>query len=99
VTRKETTTGGPAPSYGGGGGIDLTIPPEEYQEGGIVPGPIGRPRVAIVHGGETVLPTGGGLSSQPIIIRIPVQLDGRTIAEVQIPHLQRFIDDRRIRVQ
>lgn len=35
-------------------------PPIEYQFGGIVPGPIGRPQLAVVHGGETVSPPGGG---------------------------------------
>jgi hypothetical protein len=30
----------------------------EYAEGGIVPGPIGQPQLAIVHGGETVIPPG-----------------------------------------
>lgn len=35
-------------------------PPIEYQFGGIVPGPIGRPQLAVVHGGETVTPPGGG---------------------------------------
>lgn len=32
----------------------------EYQMGGIVPGPIGTPVPAIVHGGETVIPSGKG---------------------------------------
>lgn len=30
---------------------------QEFQEGGIVGGPIGQPQLAVVHGGETVLPT------------------------------------------
>lgn len=36
-------------SFGGLGGI------ERYASGGVVPGPIGSPRMAIVHGGEEVL--------------------------------------------
>jgi len=43
-----------------------------YQFGGIVAGSPGRPTAAIVHGGETVLPTGG--------LSIPIYLDGRQIA-------------------
>ena len=30
---------------------------EEYAQGGIVPGPMGRPQIAVVHGGERVVPT------------------------------------------
>ena len=30
---------------------------EEYAQGGVVPGPEGRPQVAVVHGGERVVPT------------------------------------------
>lgn len=36
----------------------LAIP--QFQGGGIVPGPVGAPRVIIAHGGETVSPVGGG---------------------------------------
>ena len=31
-----------------------------YQSGGTVPGPIGTPRLAMVHGGETITPPGQG---------------------------------------
>ncbi len=31
-----------------------------YQQGGVVPGPYGQPQLAVVHGGETVLPAGRG---------------------------------------
>jgi len=31
-----------------------------YQSGGTVPGPIGRPQMAMVHGGETITPPGRG---------------------------------------
>ena len=37
------------PSLGSGIGM--------YDTGGIVPGPIGKPQLAVVHGGETILPT------------------------------------------
>ena len=29
-----------------------------YQFGGIVPGPLGAPQLAVVHGGERIIPTG-----------------------------------------
>lgn len=32
-----------------------------FQAGGVVPGPIGRPALAVVHGGERITPPGGGL--------------------------------------
>jgi len=31
-----------------------------FQDGGVVPGPIGAPVQAVVHGGETIIPTGQG---------------------------------------
>lgn len=34
-----------------------------FDKGGIVPGPIGSPMLAVVHGGETVVPTRGGSAS------------------------------------
>jgi len=34
-----------------------------FAEGGTVPGPTGAPRLAVVHGGEQVIPVGGGGSS------------------------------------
>lgn len=36
------------------------IPFPQFAEGGMVPGPIGRPQLAVVHGGETVTPPGRG---------------------------------------
>lgn len=66
-----------SPGPGGTGGLDWSppkIPPAgweepaaveyagEFQSGGVVPGPIGAPRLATVHGGETILPAGGGIS-------------------------------------
>jgi hypothetical protein len=31
-----------------------------FAEGGVVPGPMGAPRLAVVHGGETVIPANKG---------------------------------------
>ena len=41
--------------------------PRQYAKGGIVPGPVGRPQLAVVHGGEEVIPasrrgSGGGVN-------------------------------------
>jgi len=58
---------------GTGGGMPGTVAPETVQPtsptfeksafsfagGGMVPGPIGQPYQATVHGGETILPPGG----------------------------------------
>ena len=46
--------GGASRSSPRGGGRNR---PLQFQEGGVVPGPIGAPQAAIVHGGETILPT------------------------------------------
>lgn len=37
--------------------------PFEFQAGGMVPGPTGMPVPAIVHGGETIVPAGGGIGN------------------------------------
>ena len=47
----------------------ITSPLGFFQAGGVVPGPIGRPVPAIVHGGETVLPHG----VSPVNISINVE--------------------------
>ena len=59
-----------------GGGLGSVVPKGElipgfrlFQEGGVVPGPVGRPVPAIVHGGETVLPHG----VSPVNISINVE--------------------------
>lgn len=49
-----------------GGAVDRVLPGHglipHFASGGIVPGPIGRAQLAIVHGGETVVPTHRGAS-------------------------------------
>ncbi|MGD0263530.1 MAG: hypothetical protein ABSD47_01085 [Candidatus Methylomirabilota bacterium] len=73
---------------------------ESYQEGGVIPGPVGRPRMAIVHGGETVVPRGGGAGRSgpagPAVI--DVRVGSAQLVRAVIPDLQRLIDDRSIRV-
>lgn len=48
-----------------------------FATGGVVPGPIGAPVPAIVHGGETIIPAGGGGAQE-----LHVYLDGREIEAV-----------------
>jgi hypothetical protein len=53
------------PSLFGNGGVLGSNPGglKGYASGGIVPGPVGVPTLAIVHGGETITPAGrGGLT-------------------------------------
>ncbi len=48
---------------GTGGSLER---PLQFQEGGVVPGPIGAPQAAIVHGGETVIPASHTMAA-PVI--------------------------------
>lgn len=55
------------------GGIVSHIP--GFQTGGVVPGPAGSPRLAVVHGGETIIPTGasgGGGGTTVVTMNISV---------------------------
>jgi hypothetical protein len=61
-------TGGTAPP-GSGTGVEGPgwVPGQfnEFAQGGIVPGPAGQPQMAVVHGGEQVIPAGrrgGGIT-------------------------------------
>lgn len=72
-TAVTTTTPPPPPSTppgGGGSGSYLG-----FADGGVVPGPLGAPVPALVHGGEVITPPGrGGMGS------VTVVLNGPTIA-------------------
>ncbi len=52
-----------------------------YQMGGVIPGPLGRPQLALVHGGEEVLPAGRSRSTinNRVEIHVNVQGDGEDI--------------------
>ncbi len=52
-----------------------------FAEGGLVPGALGSPMLAMVHGGETVIPAGriGGGGVGGAVFDITVNLDGETI--------------------
>lgn len=41
-----------------------------FAQGGVVPGPIGAPQLAVVHGGETIIPTNMGIGGRTINITI-----------------------------
>lgn len=51
-----------------------------FAEGGVVPGPIGAPQLAVVHGGETVTPPGGKLGGGDVI-NISVYNQGSVLSE------------------
>ena len=61
--------------------------PYEFDEGGIVPGPIGVPQRAIVHGGEEIIRTHGGGDSETI--RVQLILDKRVIQEIAMEGVYR----------
>lgn len=73
-------------------GTTLTGPLQPWKEmlgfdtGGVVPGPIGAPQMAMVHGGETILPTHktGGQTAMGGTQTIIVQVDGREIARALV---------------
>jgi hypothetical protein len=46
----------------------------QYQHGGIVPGPRGRPQLAMVHGGEEIIPAyrGGGGGGGTMTVHVNV---------------------------
>ena len=52
-----------------------------FAEGGVVPGPIGTPVPAIVHGGETVIPSGRSIGNN-ITINNPVLLDDTMLSKL-----------------
>lgn len=58
-----------------------------FDSGGVVPGPRGKPRLVVAHGGETILPTHKaagqaryGTGSAPRTQTIIVEIDGKTLA-------------------
>jgi len=72
-----------------------------FARGGIVPGPIGRAQLAMVHGGETIMPYGKGFippgrGTQQRGGDIVINLDGREIARVTSPYLAQELRDRGI---
>ncbi len=73
-------------------GPNQTITLPGFANGGIVPGPIGSPQVAVVHGGERVTPAGSG-SGVTVVLQGPMFLggesDARKLADIIGAELQR----------
>ena len=62
----------------GGYGNGLIGPPEpigSYATGGIVPGPIGAPQLATVHGGETIIPANESMGGVTVNISGPLFME------------------------
>lgn len=61
-----------------------------FADGGTVPGPPGMPQLAIVHGGERVIPLaragGGGGGGTRTLQPVQLVINGRVIAEALIEH-------------
>ena len=59
--------------FGGGGGGGFSLPKIElpqFGEGGVVPGPVGRPIPIIAHGGERVVPVGGASGGITVVVNV-----------------------------
>jgi len=68
------------------------------QAGGIVPGPYGRPRLILAHGGEPVLPLGSGLSfSMPVTVNIGGGADWMQISRQAHQAIERALQEARTR--
>jgi hypothetical protein len=69
-----------------------------FQSGGVVPGTLGAPRLAMVHGGETITPAGGSSGNLTFIYSPQMSLaDEREIQSKLIPALDRWYADARRR--
>jgi len=79
----------PLPDLGGavtgstGGSTNSAGMFPHFAAGGVVPGPIGAPMLAVVHGGETVTPPGGGGGGDQVI-HAHIHLDSREIWQGQL---------------
>jgi hypothetical protein len=65
-----------------------------FQSGGVVPGPMGRAQLAMVHGGETITPAGGSSGNMTFVYSPQVSLaDEREIQAKLVPALDRWWAD------
>ena len=60
--------------------IDWSNPWQMYQYGGTVPGPVGQPQAAIVHGGETITPAGQSAMGY-LRLQSDIYMDGNRVAQ------------------
>ena len=79
------------------GGNSFSIPhiPEipslpSFEHGGVVGGPLGQAQLAIVHGGERVIPAGGGLNIGTLVIHASSEVEGRAAARGLFDELRRL---------
>src|SRR5262249_37414456 len=63
-----------------------------FQEGGVVPGPLGMPLLAMVHGGETVIPAGRSVGDvhYHISVNVPVGASSADIGREIVQHIQQY---------
>lgn len=71
-----------------------------FDKGGIVEGPIGRPTLAIVHGGEQIMPHGGNSSGDGpmIVVNATYNIKDKATAEYASNHLVRTMQLRGVGV-
>ena len=69
--------------------------PLGYALGGIVPGPIGIPQLAVVHGGEEIRPVGGGAESSIYVNMGGVTVTNREDIEILAYRVAQAINERR----
>jgi hypothetical protein len=63
-----------------------------FQEGGIVPGPLGSPVPAIVHGGEEIIPHGRS-SGTTIVYNPIINIDAKISSDFDIEEIARKINE------
>tara|TARA_Y100000310_G_scaffold345852_1_gene471415 strand:+ start:16998 stop:18602 length:1605 start_codon:yes stop_codon:yes gene_type:complete len=87
----------PGVSIGELGRIEAPMGPvlPGFQRGGIVPGPVGRPMAAIVHGGERIMPANQAGAGVTVVMQGPMFLgdatDARKLADLIGEELQRKV--------
>lgn len=92
----------PAVAWGGLQQIGSNLGIPGFQSGGIVPGPVGAPRLAVVHGGEMVIPSEvmfGGSTEHTIRFEgVPRGMDQagleRVVREVLVSDLMQYVRSR-----
>lgn len=62
-----------------------------FAAGGVVPGAVGAPMLAVVHGGETVIPVGGGAGGMVVNLTVNAGIgtDGHSVGEQIVTVLNR----------
>ena len=72
--------------------ISEVVIPEGYATGGIVPGPIGMPQLATVHGGETIIPANESMGNVVVNFTQPVFFDREDTMNRFVDMISRGID-------